>query len=197
MSKKNKQITNSEKEYYKLNTEATERLATVNKDNARKVSDEELGQYKQSWLSKIPTWVKGYFIKFWFAGAVCFFVYWGLGVYIANQLDMLFVFGTILGFVTNILTNNVLKFISEYDDYTEYIMFPKKDFIYLIWDVLYAFLLLYCTYQFYVLLNTILNSLFNFTLGVEPIVFGIVYTSIDMFFIYLKNQVIGLFKKNK
>ncbi len=47
MSKrKNKEIPQAEKDYYKLKTDAVDRLAEANKGNARKVSDQELNQYK-------------------------------------------------------------------------------------------------------------------------------------------------------
>ncbi|MBO7698406.1 MAG: hypothetical protein J6S38_05155 [Erysipelotrichaceae bacterium] len=180
--KKNKKISEPEKNYYKLNTAAVDRLATVNKENARKVSDEEIKKYNSSILNRIPVWVKALFIKFWFAGAVCFFFYWGLAMYLADFLDQMFVFGLGLGIVTDLLTSNVLKFISSEDkEYYPYIMFPSGKYWTLIANVAYAFLLLFLTYKVYGI----------FKLNVEPILFGIIYTAIDMLFITIKNLIVA------
>ena len=70
---KDKTVTQSEKDYYKLNTDAADRLAKAHKGTARKVSDEEINKYRSSKLGSLPVWVKALFIKFWFAGAACFF----------------------------------------------------------------------------------------------------------------------------
>ena len=176
---KNKTVTQSEKDYYKLNTEAADRLANAHKGKARKVSDEELNKYKSSKLSRLPVWVKALFIKFWFAGSACFFLYWGLAAYIPNWLDLMLVLGVGLGIVTDILTNNVLRFISEDKEYYPYMMFPSGKYWTFIANIAYAFIVLTLTIQVYRVLG----------LGVEPILFGIIYTAIDMLFITLKNRI--------
>ncbi|MBQ1899699.1 MAG: hypothetical protein II153_02205 [Erysipelotrichaceae bacterium] len=176
--KKNKEIPQAEKDYYKLKTDAVDRLAEANKGNARVVSDQELNQYKSSKLGMIPVWVKALFIKFWFAGAVCFFFYWGLSIYLPNWLDQMFVFAIGLGIVTDLLTSNVLKFISGDDkEYYPYIMFPSGKYWTFFANMLYAFILLMLTVGFYWLIHA----------NVEPIFFGIIYTAFDMLFIKAKD----------
>lgn len=41
--------------------------------------------YKIDKLSRIPVWLKAFFIKFWFAGAVCYFIMFG--IQFADALD--------------------------------------------------------------------------------------------------------------
>ena len=177
---KNKTVTQSEKDYYKLNTEAADRLAKAHKGQVRKVSDEEINRYKSSKLGSLPTWVKALFIKFWFAGAACFFFYWGLSAYIPNWLDQMLVLGVGTGILTDILTNNVLRFFSgEEKEYYPYMMFPSGKYWTFIANIAYAFLLLTLTILVYRILKV----------GVEPLLFGIIYTAFDMLFITLKHKI--------
>ncbi|MBR2545673.1 MAG: hypothetical protein IKE93_05845 [Erysipelotrichaceae bacterium] len=177
---KNKTVTQSEKDYYKLNTEAADRLAKAHKGQVRKVSDEEINRYKSSKLGSLPTWIKALFIKFWFAGAACFFFYWGLSAYIPNWLDQMLVLGVGTGILTDILTNNVLRFFSgEEKEYYPYMMFPSGKYWTFIANIAYAFLLLTLTILVYRILKV----------GVEPLLFGIIYTAFDMLFITLKHKI--------
>ncbi len=179
--KKNKEIPQAERDYYKLKTDAVDRLAKANQGEARQVSEKELNQYKSSKLGMIPIWVKALFIKFWFAGAICFFFYWGLAMYLGSWLDQMFVFGLGLGIVTDLLTNNVLKFLSSSDkEYYPYMMFASGKYWTFVANILYAFVLLGCTVMVYRLLN----------INVEPIFFGIVYTAFDMLFIKIKELIL-------
>jgi hypothetical protein len=186
MAKKKNKAAESEKNYYKLNTDAVERLANADKAKASKETDKEINKYSSSKLSRIPVWVKAVAIKFWFAGAACFFFYWGLAAYIGNWLDQMFVFGLGLGIMTDLLTKNVLKFISGSDkEYYPYIMFTSGKYWTIIANIAYAFLLLVCTIGVYSIIK----------IGVEPIIFGIIYTAIDMMFIKLRDKVVSLLKK--
>ena len=178
--KKNKTVTETEKDYYKLNTDAVDRLANAHQGHTRKVSDEELNQYKSSKLSMIPVWIKALFIKFWFAGAACFFFYWGLSAYIPSWLDQMFVLGIGTGILTDLITNNVLKFISSEDkEYYPYMMFSSGKYWTFIANIAYTFTVLGCTILVYRVIK----------IGVEPILFGIIFTAFDMPFITLKNKI--------
>ena len=179
MSKKrSKDITKTEEDYYKLKTDAVERLTTADAKSARKrVSDEELKKYKVSKTSKIPVGVKAFFVKFWFAGADCFFFYWGLGTYF-NQLDLMVIFTVAMGITTDLLTKNVLKFISGNDkEYYPYLMFSDGKYYTFIANIFYAAIVMGCTVGVYALLG----------MNVEPVLFGIIYTLIDLFFVGIKN----------
>ncbi len=182
--KKNKEIPQAEKDYYKLNTDAVDRLKDAHEGKVRKVSDKELNQYKSSKLDRIPIWVKALFIKFWFAGAICFFFYWGLSIYLSSWLDQMFVFGMGLGIVTDILTNSVLRFLSSSDrEYYPYMMFSSRKYWTFVANILYAYVLLFLTICVYRVIH----------INVEPILFGIVYTALDMLCIRGKDFLVNRF----
>ncbi len=184
--KKNNKYAEAERDYYKLHTDAVDRLANADKATASKVTDEEINKYKSSKLSMIPVWIKALFIKFWFAGACCFFFYWGLAAYIPNWLDTMVVLGLGLGIVTDILTNNVLRFISTEDkEYYPYMMFSSSKYWTFFANILYAGILLAVTIMIYSLIK----------IGVEPILFGIIYTAVDMLLIKLKDKGLELFRR--
>ena len=182
MSKnKNKKFSEPEKDYYKLNTDAVERLANADKGNVPKVSDKELSRYSGSILNRIPIWAKALFIKFWFAGAVCFFFYWGLSPYLSSWLDQVVVLGLGMGVVTDLLTNNVLRFISSADkEYYPYMMFETNKYWTFIANIIYAAIILFIVINIYRLLH----------MNVEPILFGILYTAVDMLFIKAKGLIL-------
>lgn len=172
--------TEKEKDYYKLNTSAIDRL--VNADNIKTPKNQKLKdpakQYRSSFLDKIPAPVKALFIKFWFSGSVCYFIFWGLGLYIADHLDMIVVLSVILGMITDILTNNILRFIETLPgENDKWMMFPKKRFWTFIANIIYAFIVLFCVIWLYEVLR----------IGVEPILFGIFYTAFDVLFVCMKN----------
>ncbi|MBR3404096.1 MAG: hypothetical protein IKG91_02255, partial [Firmicutes bacterium] len=194
MAKNNKNVPHEEQksaaEYYKLNTKAVDDLVTATKENSPIVPKEELRKYKANKKS-IPNWLKVVFIKFWFSGAVCFFFLWGLGYYIHDQLDLLFVNGIALGVVTDLLTNNVLRFIEETPGANSpWMMFPKKRFISFFLNILYAFVILFCEFLLYNEINLAIVTATGTTdtvpLGVEPILFGIFYLVIDLIFLGVK-----------
>lgn len=179
-------------DYYKLNTKAVDELATANKENTPNYSEEELRRYRSKNRINLPQWLKAVLLKTWFAGAVCFFIFWGLGVYLQNNLDMLLVFGLALGLVTDLLVNSIFRFYAETETANDkWMMFPKKKYLYFFCNILYAYLLLFCVNMLYQVIN---RGIIAFTgaqdtvpLGVEPILFGIFYMGFDMLFISVKH----------
>lgn len=198
-SKGEKRPIELEKDYYKLHTKAVDDLVTANEANSPKVSEAELRAYRSGPKMKVSDWVKVLFIKAWFAGAVCFFFMWGLGNYLADQLDMLFVTGMALGIVTDLLTNNVLRFISKTQGGNDrWMMFPKKGFISFPLNILYGYVILALVFVLY---NVINLTIIHFTgaadtvpLGVEPILFGIFCMGFDVLLIQIKLFFKGLFQ---
>ena len=195
MAKRDKQPPEEERksaaEYYKLNTRAVDDLVNATPENSPKVSEAELRKYRSGPRIRLSEWVKAVLIKIWFAGAVCFFFLWGLGLYVADQLDQLLILGLALGFVTDILVNNLFRFYAKVPGGNDrWMMFPKKAFITLPLNVLYAFLLLLCVVTTYNAVNSLLVALTGardtVPLGVEPILFGVFTTAWDMLFLTMK-----------
>lgn len=178
-------------DYYKLKTKAVESL--VNAQDTSDVSEEEIKLYKRKGLY-IPTAVKMLFIKFWFSGAVCFFFVWGLAIYVPDQLDLLVITGLAMGFVTDILQNNLIRFLEETEGANNrWMMFAKKRYISLVFNVLYSFVIVYCVYRTYAAINGVVVSR-GLYLGVEPILFGVFYMAYDMIFIGIRNGIRTVFK---
>ena len=180
------------KDYYRLNTKAVEDLVTADESNSPEVSPEELRKYQSGPKLKIADWVKILFIKAWFPGCVCFFFIWGLGGMLADQLDLLLVTGIALGVVTEMLTNNVLRFLEKRPGGNDrYMMFPQKSYATFPLNILYAFVVLFLVYMTYNVLNLAIIRLTGVEdkvpLGVGPILFGVFYLCFDMLLIQLKH----------
>ena len=192
--KKNRRITPEENrttaEYYKLHTGAVRDLVEADESNSPEVSEEELLKYRSGPKLRLADWVKVILIKMWFAGSVCFFIFWGLSSYIGARLDLLLVFAIALGVVTDVLTNNILRYYAKTSGGNDrWMMFPKKGYITFPLNILYAIVLLFCVDMFYTLLNITLSAASGgsgLTLGVGPILFGVVYTAFDLLFITIK-----------
>ncbi len=203
MSKKKKQPTQQSKtktsaaaeNYYKLNTDAVERLADAS--NAPEVSDAEINKYKSGGKHKIPSWLKILFLKFWFSGAICYFFLWGLGVYLKG-LDMVVAVSVGMGVVTDLIVNHFLRSLEpEQRAYDKWMMVTVRKWWSMILNVFYAGLILFCIMQTYVAINTLLygpSETSENILGVEPLLFGILYVAFDMLFIAIKNGFIKIFR---
>lgn len=201
MSRKNnsrykKPEIDKQSEYYKLNTRAVEDLVTADESNSPQVTEEELRAYRSGPKRRIPGWVKILFVKFWFAAATCFFFIWGLGGYLADLLDLLFVTGMALGIVTDLLTNPVLRFFERTPgDHSRWMMIPKKGYISFPLNILYAYVVLFMVFMLYNGINFAClwitgteNVIF---LGVEPVLFGLFYLGFDLLFIQIKERIAG------
>ncbi len=182
--------------YYELKTDAVNRL--VNADSASKApikGDPGKEFRSKGFLDKIPSWAKSLFIKFWFNGAVCYFVMWGLGLIITDYIDLLVVFGIILGLVTDILVNNVLRFVETYPGQNnQWMMFTKKSNWTIFANIPYAMLILFCVFYLYNLFNRLILGIdgVESIVGVEPLAFGFLYMAVDMFFVSIKNMILSI-----
>lgn len=198
MSKKDKNPPKREEykaaEYYKLKTQAVRDLAEADESNSPPVSDRELRKYRSGLKLKIPDMVKILFIKWWFSAAVCFFFFWGLGNYVGDMLDMLFITGVALGVVTDILTNNALRFFEPYAGaWAKWINFYKKRYATFPLNILYSFLLLLLVFISYGVINYLIMVIRGLPtleayVGVEPILFGLLYMGFDMLILLLRNS---------
>ena len=188
-------------DYYKLKTKAVEDLVTADESNSPEVSEEELRYYRSGSKLKIAGWVKLLFIKAWFPASVCFFFIWGLGGYVADQLDLLFITGIALGVVTEMLTNNVLRFVEKSPGAnSRWMMFPSKKYITFPLNILYAFVVLFLVFTLYNVINLVIIQITGVTdsvpLGVEPILFGIFYLGFDMLLIQGKHLILDIVHGN-
>ena len=189
-------------DYYKLKTKAIEDLVTADESNSPEISPEELRKYQSGPKLKVADWVKVLFIKAWFPGSVCFFFLWGLGSMVADQLDLLFITGIALGIVTDMLTNNVLRFLEKSPGAnSRYMMFPKKGYSSFPLNILYAFVVLLLVYTVYNVINLVIirltGAVDTVPLGVEPILFGVFYLCCDMILIQGKHLLLDIVKSGR
>ena len=196
MSKKDKNKTqeNVESVNYDLKTDAVDRLVNANKKTYPNTKEDPGKKYRSNgFLSRIPDWIKAIFIKFWYNGAVCFFIFWGLGMYIWDTLDMIVVLGVVMGMVTDILVNNTFHFFAIMNgSNNKWMMFPKKKKLWTFFpNIVYGLVVMFIVSSIYsatnVLLNTVNNTENTVYIGVEPILFGILYVAVDLLFIGMKN----------
>lgn len=185
-------------EYYKLKTDAVNDLVTANEENSPQVSEEELRAYRSGPKMKVADWVKMLFIKGWFAGAVCYFFFWGLGGFIPNLLDQLFITGLALGVATDLLTNPVLRFFEKTKgENARWMMVTRKTYSGLFLNILYAYVVLFLVFTLYNVVNIAAIRLFGLpgdqvVLGVEPVLFGVFYLGFDLLLIKAKHMVAGI-----
>ena len=192
---------NSEKNY-NLKSDAVEELLQAQEGDAPEYSEEELNKYRGGGKFHIPEPVKVLFLKAWFAGAVCYFILWGLGMYIYSLIDMLFVLGVVLGMATDLLTNNVIRFIEKTPGANDkWLMFPKKGVVSFFLNIVYALVVLLCVYSLYTGINGIYAAVTGnaevVLLGVEPVLFGVFYMGFDMLFILIKRTIGSIFADAK
>ena len=159
-NKNRKPDISKEANYYKLKTKAVQDLVEADESNSPEVSEEELNKYRSGPKIKVADWVKILLLKWWFAGAVCFFFIWGLSGYMSNMLDTLFVTGFAMGVVTDLLTNNALRFFEPTPGANDrYIMVTKRGYVSFFLNILYAFIVLFFVYCIYAVINYTLTRI--------------------------------------
>lgn len=176
---------NKQADYYKLHADAADRLVNTTKENAPRYSQEELNRYKggkKKWC--LPEAVKVVLIKFWFFGAICYFVFMGLGLYISAMLDMLFIAGIITGMVTDLLVNRALRFTEKMPGGSKnWIMVTRQGTGGFLLNILYGLVLMFLVITLYYGINALLQPSDAqepvTVVLVEPLLFGVFTTALD------------------
>lgn len=167
------------------------------KNVKRNGKDKEFDPYKTDFLGRVPTWIKAIFIKFWFAGAVCYFIMMGIMPQ-SGYLDQAILTGAAMGLVVDILVNPLFRFMeSDRREFNAYMMFPFpfKAFWTFFANVIYYIIIGYLIAVSYTGLVMV-----KVVAGVEPLLFGVIAVIIDMVFIGIKDGIVALvrhIKKNK
>ena len=177
---------------YELKSDAVEKLLKAEAGDVPEFSEEELKKYRSKGGIKISNTAKVLLLKAWFAGAVCYFILWGLGMYIYSLIDMLFIMGIVLGMATDLLTNNVIRFIETTPgENDKWLMFPKKGMVSFFLNLVYALVLVFFVYVLYSGINLILVKIIGnadtVPLGVEPVLYGVFTMGFDVLLLGCKN----------
>ena len=210
MSKKRKaspppEVREENKNPYELKTDAVERLVTADSKSYPKltIENDPRRKYRGGALARIPSWIKALFMKFWFNGAVCFFILWGLGLYVRSMENMILILAAVLGMVTDLLVNSAFRFFATVEgENDKWMMFPKKKLINLFLNILYAFVVLIVVIWLYNVINAVINGILGNTepityIGVEPILFGLFYMIVDLCLISIKNMLVSIIRDAK
>ena len=190
--------------YYDIKVEAVNELVdALNSDPNVPLTEEQKrdpntpNPYKRDLLSRIPTWVKMIFVKYWMGGAFCFFIYMGLPILVGNIENVVLLSGLILGVVIDWMYNSaLLYFETDREEFHPYMLLPvscKKMWTIFI-NVPYGMLVVFVIYFIYRFLNT---NIFETELSVEPLLYGLIYLIVDMFFISIKNLIVWVVRKVK
>lgn len=194
----------TDEELYSLKTDAVETLAKAIENNEVKEvkEDRQNEPYHVDRLSKIPSWIKILFVKYWTAGAICFFFMWGLGLYISDSLDMLVITGIALGIINDALVNTAfLYFETPKKEYHKYMLLPvpfKKWWSILI-NIPIGLLEVIGINEIYEIINQIIINIKGLgedaiVLGVEPLLFGLFYLIINGILLLIKNAFVKIYQ---
>jgi hypothetical protein len=174
------------------------------KNVKRNGKQKQFDPYKIDKLSRIPTWIKAIFIKFWFAGAVCYFIIWGLSNYITDALDLIVFCGLVMGVVVDVLVNPLFRFMeSDRKEYNAYMLFPFpfKAFWTFFTNIIYYIIVLALVNLAYTGINELINLIAGtedlINVGIEPLLFGVLVTIVDMIFIGIKDLIVFIVKRIK
>lgn len=176
-------------DYYRLHTEAADRLVNTTSENTPRYSKKELEKYrggKKAW--RLPEALKVLLIKFWFYGAICYFVFMGFEVASLAWWDLYFVASVVTGLATDLLIKHFLRFTENMKGGSRHWMMISKDGAPgLLLNIAYGFVLVYCVMNLYVLINAALQPADGqgaaVVLTVEPLLFGLFVTGLDFLFI--------------
>lgn len=180
-----------EQDYYQLHTGAIDNLVDANRENTPRYSQQELDRYKSKRFKwRFPEPLKALLIKYWFYGAICFFVFMGLGVYVTAMMDMFFIAAVIMGLVTDLLINHFLRFTEKMPGGSgKWMMVTRRGTKGLVLNIVYGFVIMFLVMHAYQLINTLLSALGGenaLLLRVEPLCFGLFATLADMLCISAK-----------
>ena len=166
---------------YRLHRQAVEDLVSANEENTPQYSEEELDQYRSHRKGRtLPAGIKIALIKAWFYGAVCYFVFWGLGLYVRAQLDLMVAAGAVMGMVTDLLINSLLRFMERRKGESRaYMMVTLRGTGGLLLNLLYGEGLMFLVVTMYAAVNLCLSMLGAGMLGVGPLMFGVFATLAD------------------
>ena len=173
------------------------------KNFKRSGKQKQFNPYKTDFLRRVPTWLKAVFVKWWFAGLVCFLIVMGLGSYL-TELDVVFLTGLVLGVVVDLLVNPLLQFMeSDEKEYNDYMMFPFpfKAYWTFFTNIIYYLFVTLCVWGLYGSINYLVNISRGTTdlsyLALEPLLFVVFSVIVDMVFIGIKDGIVRLVKKGK
>lgn len=148
---------------------------------------EEMKQYKAGYsiFNKLPFWLVALFLKYWYFGAVCFFLAFGLGL---QQYWFALAAGLGGGAFYDIAVRHILLALDSKNETKFHIMCASKKYYSFPINIIYNVVLFYTGITFVYLIH--LAGLEYF--GNEPLSFGLIMIFVDAMFLLLKWGILSL-----
>ena len=178
----------------------------------KKNKNNEFNPYASDKLSRIPSWIKVLFLKYWVAAATFYFFgvanplipLSGEDFNLASTFEPYYLFLSLgLALFTEYITKNFIKFMkNDRDDTTRFNLVNKKGVVSLLLNLVYAFVIMIPMILILVVLAShnlvfdTLNSGGN-KAAIEPFTAGFVYIALDAIAVSVKNLIIYLYKQAK
>lgn len=156
----------------------------------------EIKPYKLNWISRIPPIVKNLFIKWWFAGALFYFI--GLGIpvkKIGGYLGLIIAIGLAMGLATDLLVYRFFDLINDdKGSMDRYMLTVKRTWYSIFINTIYSLIIAVIVAFLYGVINLIINTVNNYspttqTFLAEPILFGVFYALIDLLILTIRNLI--------
>ena len=164
----------------------------------------KMDPYSMNKLGKVPFWIKATFVKWWFYGAVYFFMMMSLTNFDkANSSAWQWVFllsGLVAGAFYDLVINKILMLCESDRLESKYFsVFISKKYYAMIANIIYfviVFILVYI-FEVFAIWPLTKNLKWTFYFGSEPVTFGILVLFVDYIFIGIKKLVLILIKNIK
>jgi len=156
-------------------------MKNKNKKQENKEIKEEMKQYKAGYsiFSKLPMWVTALLLKYWYFGACCFFLGFGLGL---QGYWFALAAGIGGGAFYDILVRHILLAIDSKNEAKYHIMCASKKYYSFPVNIIYNIALFYTGVTLVALIHA--AGLKNF--GNEPFSLGLVMVVVDIMFLLIK-----------
>ncbi len=160
-----------------------------------------MNPYSIDKLHKIPFWVKVLVLKYWFYGAINFFMLMGIGGGISGNSNwqwLAICCGLIGGAFYDLVINKIIM-LWETDKHEGqyYSMIISKKYYAMLINIAYFVVLFIVVYIVQNLLGIFCHDIlkWSYTPGQEPFSFGLIVLIIDGLFLGLKNIIVLVIKK--
>jgi len=159
-------------------------------------NNNEINNYqKRGFIKNLPFGVKATFIKYWFYGAIYFFCFMGLGIFLKNE-TLIIVTGLIGGVLFDIALYNIyLLFADSREEASKWWVYKSKKIYSMLINIAVVMAVFFAFYFIVVPIKKAMpkNSSFWWVFQ-EPITAAILLTTLDTGICWAKNLIIKLFK---
>ena len=161
------------------------------------ISMDDLHAYKQQgFLARIPYWIKAVLLKYWFYGAICFFVLMGLGASLEKGENRAIACGLIAGLVFDFIVYGIYRAMdSDKKESKHYMMFKSKSVYSVLINVSYQLLVFILGMLIMTSIVATYKDPVNNWFLQEPFSQALVLTALDAVFVLIKNLLVYLFRK--